>query len=140
MKLYEPGYFDRLRAKRPYPVTGWRQNTLPTESENAAASASLEKMRARQEANKPIVVKFSGIEFGRKAYLHELAALLAGAPHNYLKNSQMATFLHGPGSGGRKVERKRTSWGLYFNVTQFEKAWQKRLTALRRIEKPVQDS
>lgn len=97
-------------------------------------------MCSRQEANKPLVIKFSGVEFGRKAYIHKLAAILAGVPHNYLNNSQIANFLHGPGSGGRKVERKRTSWGLYFNVTQFEKAWQKRLTALSRIEKPRKDS
>ena len=29
----------------------------------------------------------------------------------------------------------RTRWGLFDNVVQFEKAWQKRLTALSRVQK-----
>jgi hypothetical protein len=35
----------------------------------------------------------------------------------------------------RKVKRVRIGWGLYFCVTDFEKAWQKRLTTQRRKQK-----
>ena len=40
----------------------------------------------------------------------------------------------------RDIKRHRTRWGLYYNVSQFHKAWQKRLSTLRRVQKTAKDS
>jgi hypothetical protein len=40
----------------------------------------------------------------------------------------------------RDILRKRTRWNLYFNAVQFEKAWQKRIITIRRVQKTVIDS
>jgi hypothetical protein len=59
---YEPGWFDHVKRKHRYPG-GWRKTSHPTEAENAATFALLEKQRPKLERGKPLTIAIHGQEY-----------------------------------------------------------------------------
>jgi hypothetical protein len=126
MNFYEPGWFEKHR----YPG-GWRKTSHLTEAENAATFALLEKQRLKLERGKPLTIAIDGQEYGRQHYIHQRAGELSGTAWNNLPSALITEFLKTHG----EIHRRRTRWGLYYKVSQFEKTWQKRLARLSRTSK-----
>lgn len=109
---------------RTYPG-GWRPDNQFTVAEIAAAAVILERQRRRDERNKPLCIDWKGESYGR-LYWFQQRLMTQQGPHSYEELKECLT---------KQVRRVRISWGLYFCVTDFERAWQKRLTARHRKQK-----
>jgi hypothetical protein len=121
---------------RPYP-NGWHPSPHATAAEIAAAGDILELTREEYEKLQKTTIVIDGVEYGKRSYIRRPADRLSGPPHPFTSNDQLKAFLVG---AGRSVPRRRVRNTVYYNVTQFSKAWQKRLRGSRQAEKLRKDS
>ena len=68
----EPGWLASIKRKHRYPG-GWRKTSYPTEAENAATFALLEKQHLKLERGKPLTLAINGQEYGRQHYILQRA-------------------------------------------------------------------
>lgn len=122
--------WDARKARHPYPG-GWRPSTHATDAEIAAAGTLLELIRQEYERLQKPTLLIGGVEYAKRAYLRRLADMLAGPPHPFTTNSVLKAFLQ----RARSIGRRRIANTVYYNVTQFSKAWQRRHISPCRTEK-----
>jgi hypothetical protein len=127
---YEPGHFDKLRAKHPYPG-GWRPSTHATDAEIAAAGNILDLIRERYERLQKPTLLIQGVEYAKRSYLRRLADMIAGPPHPFTTNCILKEFLL---RHSKSVTRRRVHNTVYYNVTQFAKMWHRKHITSRQTE------